>query len=197
MKIHKFATKGALFGYFLVRILKYYCHIWNQHHRICKTAKFGEKNENSQISDQKCLILVFCAGLWEQYSRILNQHPRIFLIWKFREIMKMHKFGNENALFTYFWGRILKKLLSYFISAPSNSLNCKILWKLWKCLDLALIMLYLGIFGLEFQSNILIFQISTIKHVELQYFLKKWSFNLSYFKLIPSNFSSCKNFVKN
>ena len=34
-------------------------------------------------------------------------------------------------------------------------------------------MLYLGIFGLEFQKSIVIFEISTLKYVELQNFAKK------------------------
>ena len=29
MRMPKFGTKNALFGYFLARILKSYCHIWN------------------------------------------------------------------------------------------------------------------------------------------------------------------------
>ena len=48
----KFETKNALFGYFWVRILNNYCHIWNQRPRICQTAKFREKkNENAEIWD--------------------------------------------------------------------------------------------------------------------------------------------------
>ena len=38
--------------------------------------------------------------------------------------MKMYIFGTKNALFGYFWVKILKKLLSYLISAPSNLSNC-------------------------------------------------------------------------
>ena len=30
-KMSKFGTKNGLFGYFWVRILEDYCHIWNQH----------------------------------------------------------------------------------------------------------------------------------------------------------------------
>ena len=43
--------------------------------------------------------------------------------------MKTPKFGTKNVLFGYFWARILKKLLSYLILAPSNLPNCKILEK--------------------------------------------------------------------
>ena len=44
---------------------------------------------------------------------------------KFYEKMKMLKFATRNALFGYFWVRILKKLLSYLKSAPSNLSNCE------------------------------------------------------------------------
>ena len=35
-KMYKFGTKIALFGYFWARILRNYCHIWNQHLQIVK-----------------------------------------------------------------------------------------------------------------------------------------------------------------
>ena len=39
----KFGNKSVLFGYLWVRILKNYCHISNQHPKICIFAKFGIK----------------------------------------------------------------------------------------------------------------------------------------------------------
>ena len=41
----------------------------------------------------------------------------------------MLNFGAESALDSYFWTRILKKLLSYLKSAPLKLSNCKILQK--------------------------------------------------------------------
>ena len=38
-----FLTKNALFGYSRARILRNYCHIWNQHPKMCQIAKFCEK----------------------------------------------------------------------------------------------------------------------------------------------------------
>ena len=38
----------------------------------------------------------------------------------------MPKFGIKTALYEYFWARILKRLLSYLKSAPSNVSICKI-----------------------------------------------------------------------
>ena len=37
-----------------------------------------------------------------------NKHPRICVNAKFREKAKMPKFGTKNALFGYFWPRILQ-----------------------------------------------------------------------------------------
>ena len=59
MKIPKFGTKSASWGYFWGRIAKTYCHIWNQHPQICLFAKFYQKNKNTQIGEQKCLSCVF------------------------------------------------------------------------------------------------------------------------------------------
>ena len=42
---------------------------------------------------------------------------------------KMPKVGTKNALFGYFWARILNKLLPYFESAPSNLLIARFLQK--------------------------------------------------------------------
>ena len=69
MKIFKFGTKNALFGYFWAGIWKWYCHIWNQHPPICLTAKprkkkkkkpkYGPKNDILGIFDPKYLIWAF------------------------------------------------------------------------------------------------------------------------------------------
>ena len=45
------------FGIFGQELKKNYCHILNQHLRICLTAKILEKNVKT--GDQKCLIWVF------------------------------------------------------------------------------------------------------------------------------------------
>ena len=47
----KFGTKNAVFGYFWTRILKiYYCHILNQHPKICLFAKFHEKTKMPKLN---------------------------------------------------------------------------------------------------------------------------------------------------
>ena len=67
--------------------------------------------------------------------------------------MKMPKFGIKNALFEYFWAKVLNKLLPYFKSAPSNLPKSKILRKNKNCLNLEPKMPYLSIFGLEFEKK--------------------------------------------
>ena len=52
-KIFKFETKNALFGCFWSIILKRYCHIWNQHHWICVTAKFCEETKIPEVGTKK------------------------------------------------------------------------------------------------------------------------------------------------
>ena len=79
--------------------------------------------------------------------------------------MKMPKFGIKNALFQYFWARVLSKLLLCFKSAPSNLPNSKICEKTKKCLNLEPKMPYLSIFGLEFEK--------------IFYYLESASLNLS------------------
>ena len=57
MKMLKFGTKNALFGYFLARILKNYCHIWNQilylkffiSGFLTRTANFGISSDFSKV----------------------------------------------------------------------------------------------------------------------------------------------------
>ena len=116
MKMSKFGTKSALFGYFLARTLKNYCYIWNQHLRISiiakfceetKMPKFGTKNALLSIFDQECLIWV-CLGknFFKKYCHIWNQHPQICLFGKFHEKTKLLKFGTKNAWFWYFWPRM-------------------------------------------------------------------------------------------
>ena len=187
MKMPKFGTKSALFGYFWARILKNYCHIWNQHPRITVIAKFCKKTNCLNlrpkmpyfgIFDQKCHSLVFLGKNFNfivtfeistfkfvylqnftRKQKCLNLGPkmpnRVFLDWNLKTILSYLKlappnlpnykisrknknakiwdqkcliwvFLTKNAIFGYFWATILKELLSYLKSAPSNLFTCKI-----------------------------------------------------------------------
>ena len=70
MKISKFGTKSALFGYFWAKILKDYCHILNQHPQICIFAKFREKIKMPKLGTKSALFRHFGARILENYCHI-------------------------------------------------------------------------------------------------------------------------------
>ena len=131
----KFGTKSASFGYFWARILKNYCHIWNQHLRISviakfceetKMPKFGTKNDLLGIFDQECVIWVFLGkNVLKNYCHIWNQHPQICLFAKFHEKTKMPKFWTKNAWFGYFGAGIWKQYCHIWNQHPRICLIAK------------------------------------------------------------------------
>ena len=132
----KFGTKNTWFGYFGTGIWKRYCHIWNQHPRICLIAKVCEKTKIRKFGTKNVLFGYFLARILKHFCHIWNQHLRISVIAKFCEGTKMSKFESKNANFGYFWPKIpcldifgqelKKKLLSDLKSALSNLSNFKI-----------------------------------------------------------------------
>ena len=137
-KIKKYlhlGQKNALFGYFRVRIRKSHCHIWNQRPHIClianlvqnkKSLNLGPKIPNLSIFDQKCLIWVFLGHNFKKnYCHIWNQHSWLCLIAKYREMIKMPKFGTKSAIFGYFWARILKTYCHIWNQQPEICLFAK------------------------------------------------------------------------
>ena len=72
MKISKFGTKSALFGYFWVRILKNYCHIWNQHLWISVTASFCEKTTMPKFGTKNTLFGYFWARILKKLLSYLK-----------------------------------------------------------------------------------------------------------------------------
>ena len=88
-----------------------------------KMPKCGTKN---------ALFAYFWPTVLENYCHIWNPHPRIGLIVKFREMIDISKPRFKNALFGHLRARILKKLLLYLSSGPSNLSNCKMFWKKMK-----------------------------------------------------------------
>ena len=77
----------------------------------------------------------------------------------------MPKFGTKNALFGYFWARILKKSIVMFEIRTLKFLHLKNFMKKQKSLNLGPKMSDLGILGLEFENNIVIFEICTLEFV--------------------------------
>ena len=116
----KFATKHVLFGYFWAKILENYCHISNQHLRICLIPKFCEETKMLKFGAKNALfeyfwsempyLNIFGLEFKKKKCHIWNQHPWICLIAESREIMKMPKFGTKNALFGYFWTKFWKNV---------------------------------------------------------------------------------------
>ena len=93
-----------------------------------------------------------------------SQHLRICLIAKFCEESKMPKFGTKNALFEYFWARIKKNYCHIWNQHPQMSLFAKFHEKT-KMPKFGIKMADLGVFGLEFENNIVIFQFSSLEFV--------------------------------
>ena len=55
MKMSKFATKSAFFGYFLARILNNNYHIWNLHLQISVITKFCEETKMPKFGTKNAL----------------------------------------------------------------------------------------------------------------------------------------------
>ena len=122
---------------------------------------------------QKCLYLgpkiLICvpyswAGIWKHYCHIWNHCPRICLVAKFGAKIKTFKFGTKSPWFRYFWVGIWKYSCHIWNHRPWICLIEKFGAKI-KILNLVPKMPYLGIFGLEFENNIDIFEISTLEFV--------------------------------
>ena len=104
-------------------------------------GNFGLEFENNiVIFEINTLEFVYCQNLAEK-QKCLNLGPKRLYLGIFGQKCFIWVFLTRNALFGYFWARILKILLSYLKSAPSNLGNCKILrknknTKIWdqKCL---------------------------------------------------------------
>ena len=105
----KFGTTNALLGYFWGRILKNYCHIWNQQTQICQIVKFLDKTKLPKFWTKNAFYGYFWGRLLKNYCHIWNQHAQICLLTKFCHKTKIPKFETKTVLFEYFWGRSLKK----------------------------------------------------------------------------------------
>ena len=140
-------------GIFGPEFYKNYCHIWNQHLRICQVAKFCEIMKMPKFGTKNALFGYFWArSFTKNYCHIWNQHREIYLFAKFHEKTKMLKFG-------YFGAGIWKQYCHIWNQHPRISVIAKFCEKtkmpkfgtknvlfgnFWPK------MLYLGIFGLEF-----------------------------------------------
>ena len=114
----KFGTKNTLSGHFWDAVLKGYCHIWNQHSRVCQNAKFNK------FGTKNVLFAYFSAGTWKNYYHIGSLHPRIF-----RNAKTQSKNLVPKIRYLGIFGCNFEKLLPYLKKAPSNLWKCKVLGK--------------------------------------------------------------------
>ena len=171
-----FLTKNASFGCFWPGTCKQYCHIWNQH--------LQQKCLN--LGPRKALFGYFLAGIWKQYCHIWNQgiqqkfinlglkmpdldifgqelKKTLLPYLKSGNSTKIHKFGTKNAWFGFFWARIKKHPIAIFEISTLRFVYLHNFTKNRKCLNLRPKMPSLGILGLEFEYNIVIFEITFLK----------------------------------
>ena len=108
-KIPKFRTKNALFGYFWAKILKHYCHIWNQHPQICQIAKFREKTKMPKFGIKNALFGYFWARILENYCVIYEISTLNFVkLQNFAKKQKCLNLGRNKTYFSIFLPRTRK-----------------------------------------------------------------------------------------
>ena len=103
----KFGTKNALFGCSWGRILKNYCHIWNQHLRISVIAKFYEEKRCLNLGPEGPNLGIFGEELKKLLSYLKSATSNLSNCKIFGKT-KVPKFRTKNVLFVYFWARILQ-----------------------------------------------------------------------------------------
>ena len=104
IKILKFETKNALFGYFWTWISKQYFHIWNHQTRICLVARFREKMKMPKFGIKNALLGYFWARISKSYCYIWNQHQLNFSNYKILQKNKNAKIWDQKPLIWVFLG---------------------------------------------------------------------------------------------
>ena len=118
-KMHKFGTKNPLFGYFWGRILKNYCHIWNENPQISQIPKFLEKTKKRLNLGQKMPYLcIFWPELWKS-----------IVVFEIRTLkfVKLENFVKKNNLnlgpkmpYLGFFGLCFSKTIAIFYISTLN-----------------------------------------------------------------------------
>ena len=90
---------------------------------------FGLEFENNIFILQISTLEFVLLQNFEEKQKCLNVGRKMLYLGTFDQKCFIWVFSNKNVSFGYFCGRILKMLLSYLKSAPSNLSNCKILQK--------------------------------------------------------------------
>ena len=113
----KFGTENAWFGYCWTGSWKIYCHIWNQHPRICLLGKFREKMKMPKFGTKNALFEYFWAGIWKLYCHTWNQQARVCLIAKFCEKTKTLKFRSKRPYLGIFGLGFQKTIVIFEINS--------------------------------------------------------------------------------
>ena len=95
-------VSNASLGYFWAGIWKKYCHIWNQHPRLCLIAKFYKKTKIPKFGTKNALFGYFWTRILKNYCHIGNQLLRICLLAKFCEETKMPNLGLKMPFLSIF-----------------------------------------------------------------------------------------------
>ena len=159
---------------FLAGIWKVYCHTWNQHPPICLITIFSEKAKVPTLGTKMPYSGIFVKEFEKKkLFSLLKSAPSNLPISKTSRKKKMSKFGTKNAWFGYFWAGIWKIYCHTWNQHPPICLMAIFSEKAKKP-KLGTKMPYLGIFVKEFEKKtIFLFEINTLKFVDLQNFMKK------------------------
>ena len=94
-------------GIFWLQFEKHCCHIWNQHPQISPIANLAKK-KSLNLGSKICNLGIFGLESEKNILSYLKSAPsnlsKCKILWK----TKMPKFGTKNALFGYFYARVLE-----------------------------------------------------------------------------------------
>ena len=156
IRILKFGTKNALFGCLGVQFWKAIV-LFVISALEFLVVKFGAETKILKFRTKNVYFGCFWTKIWKYYCHNLNQRPQICLIPKFNLKIKILNFGTKSALSGYFSTGIWKQYCH-----PRICLIAKFREKREMPIFLGPKMPYLDILRLEFEKNIVIFEISTL-----------------------------------
>ena len=160
-------------GVFRLEFEKNYCFFWNLYRWVFQYPTFHTKITVPTFSTNIALFKCFWTEIWEKnLFYIWNQHSQILLKAKFCLKTKILKLRTKNELWNQMWKNcvIIKTSALEFFQLQAMKSEKR---KKEKLKNLELKMLYLSIFGLKFEKNIAIFEISILEFALLQSLLQK------------------------
>ena len=100
-------TKIAFLGYFWGKTFKNCSHISNQHPQICPIANFAKKQKCLNLGQKRPYLGLSGLEFKKTIAIIEISTLKFVQLQNFAKNTKISKFGTKNALFEYFWARIL------------------------------------------------------------------------------------------